>query len=46
MVGLVAKGILYLAPEVKNQLNEPALKIQPWAYKYLSEHPELLKKRA
>jgi hypothetical protein len=44
--GLVVKGILYPAPEVKNRLHELAFKIQGWAYKYLSEHPELLKKRA
>ncbi len=45
IAGLVTKGILYPAPEVKDQLNEPVFRIQPWAYKYLSEHPELLKTR-
>jgi hypothetical protein len=43
VAGLVTKGILYPTPEFKTQLNERAFKIQPWAYKYLSEHLELLK---
>jgi hypothetical protein len=43
VAGLVAKEILYPVPATKREPNQCTFRIQPWAYIYLSERPNVLK---
>ena len=43
--GLVAKGILYCSSNVGVHYMSFSFNLQPWAWKYLDEHPEVLEDR-